>query len=117
MIKWSCSLCKGSQMVTTSDGIMKKCPACYDRPTPKFNELYEVFNKTFNRREVDMSDIKNKEDVKNTPKKEKICYGGCKLKITPEELEAIEKATNEKLTAQLKKNFPKKEVEQKPDKK
>ena len=49
MIKWSCSLCKGSQMVTTSDGIMKKCPACYDRPTPKFNELYEVFNKTFNR--------------------------------------------------------------------
>ena len=106
MVKWVCSLCKGSQMVLGNNGMMRKCPACYDRPTPKFNELYEIFNNTFNKRE-NMIDIKNKENIKNTPKKEenkkdKICYGGCKLKITPEELEEIERKTNEKLIKQLK---------------
>ena len=78
----TCSLCRGSQMVKRSDGLMIKCPACFDQPSPKFNRLYKYFERAF---------IKTMSTEKTN--KDKI--------ITPinEELEEQEKRANNKILA------------------
>jgi len=87
----ACSLCKGSQMVARSDGLMIKCPACFDRPSPQFNELYKYFEKAF------IKTMNNNDDIIERSKKV----------LTEKELEAIERKANELALERLRnKNEP-----------
>lgn len=82
-----CSLCKGTQMVMHTSVTMRKCPACKDLPSPKFDELFKVFTKTF---------IKNK-TMKNTENKNK---------LTPKELDKLEESANKHIMDKLEIMYP-----------
>lgn len=42
-----CSLCKGVGFVASNIGTMRRCPACFDIPTPKETMLYNVAEQAF----------------------------------------------------------------------
>jgi len=42
-----CSLCKGIGFVASNIGTMRRCPACFDIPTPKEIILYNVAEQAF----------------------------------------------------------------------
>jgi hypothetical protein len=61
-----CSLCKGVGFVSSNIGNMRRCPACFDRPTPKETILYNIAEQAFKGNRM-----KNKQDTENN----ELCEG------------------------------------------